>query len=73
MVERVRMVGERGKEKGVLTSLLWGGGSQRSFGKGGLSLFLGVRGRMAAGDHSYDWENNFKDHFFIAFWQIELW
>lgn len=25
MGERVRMVGERGKEKGIVTSLLWGG------------------------------------------------
>ena len=46
------MVGERGKERGIVTSLLWGGGSQRSFGKGGLSLFLGVRGRMGSGGSS---------------------
>ena len=47
------MVRERGKERGIVTSLLWGGGgSQRSFGKGGLSLFLGVRGRMGSGGSS---------------------
>ncbi len=59
------MVGGGWVKRNGSSRLYYWGGLRRSFGKGGMSLFLGVRGRMAAEDHPYNWETDWNEHFYL--------